>query len=325
MEAKNENCKASSSECYLLKSHQLKLFYQINHIKSYGQIKAAPKTKMSSIIYENPLPLRDCGKLYLNGENADIFFVLKTSEQDCVKIPAHKSVLSVTSPIFDAMFYGASTQVGDIEISGSTPEAFKEFLQFFYRSTVKLSDQNLAEVMNLVKKYELDDCFNECSEVCELTLTLDNLCWGYDLAILFEHEDLILFCEQKISENSRDIFRSTSFLNCDLNLLHRILQLESLNCDESAVFDGCIAWAKTACVRKDLNKNDMQNIRTQLGDQFYEIRFGEMNLEDFYDRYCFYRNLFSLDEFEDIISMIAMKNFQSGKFNQSPRIIKNCK
>lgn len=277
---------------------------------------------MSSIIYKNAIPLRDCEKLYLSSENADIFFVLQTSQENCEKIPAHRSILSVTSPIFDAMFYGSSACIGDIEIFGSTPQAFREFLQFFYRSTVKLSDENLAEVMNLVRKYALDDCFNECSEVCELTLTLDNLCWGYDLAILFEHEHLRLFCEQKISENPKEIFRSTSFLGCEPSLLRCILQLKSLNCDETLVFDGCIAWAKSACVRKDLDKNDMQNIRTELGDLFYEIRFGEMNLEDFYDRYCFYRSLFSLDEFEEIISMIAMKNFQSRKFNQNPRSLK---
>lgn len=271
----------------------------------------------NEVIFKNVLAFRACEKLYLDRRTCDVYFVFKSLEGEVEKVPAHKSILSAVSEVFDAMFYGPSKQEGDINIVDSTPGAFKEFLQYFYLSTVKVTAENVDRVMNLGKQYMLNDCLNACTVYCQKTLVLDNICWGYELAILFEQDVLKNFCEQKIGENSKEIFQSNSFLNCDKNILRHILRLNSLNCDESVVFDGCIAWAKAACIQKGLNEVKMENLRIQLGDLFSEIRFGRMTLENFYARYQSYNGLFSSDEFKDIIGKISSKNFQPRTFNRS--------
>ncbi|XP_055326215.1 uncharacterized protein LOC129580044 [Sitodiplosis mosellana] len=273
-----------------------------------------------SIVYKNVLPWRGCEKLYLNTRTADVFFVFESDDEDTVKIGAHKSILSANSEAFDAMFYGPAKQEGDIPIVDSTPEAFKEFLQFFYLGTVKLTADNAAGVWNLGKQYMVDDCSMASSNFSEQTLTLDNMCWGYELAILFEQDRLMKFCEQKISENPKEIFKSNGFLTCGSNVLARILQLESLNCDESVVFDGCVAWAKAACIQKGLDETNMQNLRNQLGDLFYEIRFGDMTAEKFFMRYRAYEKMFSTEECKDIFGMIASMDYQPPKFNRNARM-----
>lgn len=275
--------------------------------------------KVNSIIYENNLSLRDTERLFLDAESADVFFVFNRTDQECELVPGHKSVLSIISPVFDSIFYGPAAKDGDINIDDASPEVFKEFLQFFYVSAVRLTIRNYLNVMNLVRKYKLEECVDSCREVCELSLTVDNMCWGYKLAILFNNEDLERFCEEFICKNPYRIFRSSSFLNCERNVLRCILQFDAMNCDESVIFDGCMAWAKAACIRCGIDDTNAGNIRNVLGDSFYEIRFGEMAIKDFYDRYCNYKGLFSVDEFEDIVSMIALKNHQSAKFNQISR------
>lgn len=277
---------------------------------------------MNSIVYKNVLSLRDCETFYLNRRNCDVFFVFHANGRIVEKVPAHKSILAVISTVFDDLFYGATPATeGDINVHDTTADVFKEFLQFFYRATVKLSARNFFSVMQLVAKYGIEDCvLDACSELCEITITLDNICWGYELAILFEHAELQQFCMRFIGENAQKIFESSSFLHCEPNVLHHIIALDALDCDELTVFDGCLAWARNACHRERIDDTNMQNLRQQLGDIFYEIRFGYMKVEDFYKRYCLYKGLFSLDEFEDIICMIALKGkHQSHLFNTKPR------
>lgn len=282
---------------------------------------------MNSIVYKNVLSLRDCETLYLNRRNCDVFFIFHANGRIYEKVPAHKSILAVISTVFDDLFYGATPATGNIiNVCDTTAEVFKEFLQFFYLSTVQLTAKNFFSVMQLVAKYGIEDCvLNACSELCEITITLDNICWGYELAILFEHLELQQFCQQFISENAQKIFQSNSFLHCESNVLHNIVELDALQCDELTVFDGCLAWARNACHRERIDDTNMQNLRHQLGDIFYEIRFGYMKVEEFYKRYCLYKGLFSLDEFEDIISMIALKGeHQSKIFNIRPRAFYKC-
>lgn len=276
----------------------------------------------NSTIYKNLLAGTGCEKLYLDSRTADIMFVFNTKDDKNEGIPSHKSILSAISPVFDAMLYGPAREKGDITIVDSTPDAFREFLQFFYLTKVELTADNLLEVIMMSKKYMLDDGLSACTEFCKTILTLDNMCWGYELAHHFDLNSLRQFCEQQIAANPNKIFQSSYFLNCDVNLLRHILQLNSLNCNEWIIFDACIAWAKRACARNGVKPKKADHLRTQFGDLIHEIRFGEFTHKHFHDRYRLYDGFFSLEEFRDISMMITCKEFQPDKFNRNPRINK---
>lgn len=55
-------------------------------------------------------------------------------------------------------------------------------------------------------------------------------------------------------------------------------------------------------------------MQTQLGDLFYAIRFGSMALEEFSKLIPTYGQLFTAEEYAEIIQMIANKEFQSKRF-----------
>lgn len=272
---------------------------------------------MNLLIYKNPSVRRGGEKMYLNHRTADVFF---TFQIERVKVPAHKNVLSAISPVFRAMFNDAIAHKGVIQLVDTTSAEFIDFLKFFYLRTVEVTAENALEVMKLGKKYAVKSCLDACTEFCKSTLTLDSMCWGYELAILFKLDDLRRFCEQQIIENPKKIFRSISFLMCEVDLLHCILQLDSLQCDAITVFHGCIAWAREVCIQQGLDESNVEKMRAKLGDLFFEIPFEQMELEHFYALYCSHKDLFSVDEFEDILSMIALKDFHSEKFNRNPRV-----
>lgn len=136
----------------------------------------------------------------LINQTADIQFICG-SENDVVKLPAHKSVLSASSPVFDAMFNGELKEGNDVKIVDASPDAFKEFLQLFYGYRVILTMDNIAEVLKLIDKYDVADCFPICIAFLEHNLTTDNVLWGLNLAIQYRITELKTFCQRIIRDN----------------------------------------------------------------------------------------------------------------------------
>lgn len=100
--------------------------------------------------FENPL---ECvGKLYSDSKTADVHFTFDSSTNygTEIRIGAHKNLLAATSDVFGAMLYGELKETGDIRVIDVSDAAFKEFLQYFYQRTVKLTAENIAEVKIII-------------------------------------------------------------------------------------------------------------------------------------------------------------------------------
>ena len=90
---------------------------------------------------------------------SDVKFVVRKrdgkSESNQV-IPAHKFVLSIGSPVFEAMFYGEPEQrLETIELPDCEYESLLEFFRYMYSDEVNLSGSNVIRVLvlYLAKKY----------------------------------------------------------------------------------------------------------------------------------------------------------------------------
>lgn len=256
-------------------------------------------------------------RLYLNEEFCDIYFEFKIDEE-IHKIPANKSVLAVLSPVFSAMFFGSVKEEGNVRIVDADMMAFKEFLQFFYLSEVKLTMENIETVARLADKYDILDCVNACATFLEGQLTLDNVCWGYQLAVCLKNDALIEFCENKICEMPKNVFASDEFLRCDKETLEHILDL-NLTCSEPDIFNACLMWAKNSCKQNDMDENELKNVKIQLGDCLKSIRFDEMKVDEFSALYMNHKDLFNSDEFEDIMLSLTVKEYEAKIFKRPKR------
>lgn len=109
----------------------------------------------------NPFATKTFSEMYLNSRFADVHFTFPSDEQ-FQEVPAHKMVLASASPVFAAMFFGPLKESEVVKIHDTNAGVFKEFLQFFYLSEVKLTMANLEEVVWLGDKYDMQQCFEQC-------------------------------------------------------------------------------------------------------------------------------------------------------------------
>lgn len=257
-------------------------------------------------------------KLYLNEKFADVHFILFDDADNIHKIPANKIVLAALSPVFDTMFFGSLKEGKEVEIIDTNAAAFKEFLQFFYLSEVKLSMEHIESVARLADKYDIVEHFSACAKFLKSQLNTSNMCWGYHLALFFDDEELIAFCVGQIRRTPKDIFASDTFRQCTLQTLEHILGLD-LTCNEVDIFRACLLWAKNACKQINLDENQMKNLKNQLGDCLKLIRFGEMMIEDLTEIISSNKELFTPEELQDICFLMSMKGYKPKIFIQKPR------
>ncbi|XP_055306655.1 BTB/POZ domain-containing protein 6-B-like [Sitodiplosis mosellana] len=272
---------------------------------------------MASVL-KNTAALEACQTLYLNEEFADVRFVFNVDDKS-VKVPANKVILSVLSPVFKAMFFGSLKEGNEVPIEDADPDAFEEFLQLFYLGEVTLTMENIETVVRLADKYDVLEHVNACAVLLKSQLTLDNMCFGYQLALTLKNEELIKFCEGKITNLPKEVFASDAFKRCDKDTLERILELNFM-CKEIDIFDACLTWAKHACEQNDLNATQSVNLRSKLGDFLKLIRFGAMTNEEFGKKYMLHKGLFTLEELEDIMLSLSVKEYEPKIFNQISRL-----
>lgn len=256
-------------------------------------------------------------KLYLNTELADVNFIFKLDDE-IEKVPANKNILATSSPVFYTMFFGSIKEKDDVKIADSYPAAFKEFLQFYYLEDFTLKMENIEEVVRLADKYDMVNYLNDYTTSCVRNLGIGDICWGYQLAIFAKHDELKVFCEKNICAFTNDVFKSSTFLHCDRTVLHHILQLDSLMCMETEVFTACLSWAKFNCQQNGIDENKPENLKTQLGVCFYQIRFGAMTSQEFVEYTLPYQEMFTRSDFANFLYRDSNK-FTPNTFIAQPR------
>lgn len=245
--------------------------------------------KKALYIRKNPLLQQTSSRLFnTRDKTGDITFKVGSKE-----IKAHKCVLAVLSPMYymGQLYGGFDVAKKDtIEIPNVSVAAFEEYLQFFYLDQVNLTHENIRDVLTLTEIASVDEFTNECFNFLIETLSVDNVCLSYQLAVIYDRTGLIECCEHQISTHFDEVIASEGFLSCTPGDLYNILQSDSLNCKETDVFEACILWAKNSCTLDGLDAEKMENLRKTLidGDLLYQIRFGAMTIEDFMK--CCYKN-----------------------------------
>lgn len=258
--------------------------------------------------HENDSVESNIAKLYLKERWSDVTFIFYADQGDA-KVPericAHKAILAAGSDVFDAMFFGPLKENAEVKIVDAPAAAFKEFLQFFYRRKMQLTLDNVGEVVNLCRKYQVDDALTACEQLIKEKLTIANMCWGYAFSKDFDLPELRRFCEGGIQRNTLEILQSTSFLDSERDEVVDILKILSIDNHSPRIIDAYMNWAKAECVRENLEPNSI-NLRARLGDDLIKmIPFNRMFMEQFAQLTKVYSGFFTANEFEMIIQGVA--------------------
>ncbi|XP_031633929.1 kelch-like protein 13 [Contarinia nasturtii] len=256
-------------------------------------------------------------ELYLESELADVRFVFKLADGQYEHIPAHKLLLKSVSDVFRTMFNETWKEKEEVDIVDASAVEFKEFLQFFYFEQVTLTTKNVAKVMYLGDKYNVAGCLDVCEQFLINSQNDENLFQNYELGIFFNQTKLKKYCETAIAFDTKNVLTSGNFMECDRKVLSHILNIDSLSCSESELFEACMEWTKTAANADNLTR---EAVEQQLGNLLYEIRFKSMSPQQFANITSLYGNLFSSDEYRDIIQSTLVPDFEPNMFSNKFRI-----
>lgn len=256
-------------------------------------------------------------KMYLRSELADVHFVFPNDDRG-EKLPAHRVILASESSVFNAMLFGPLKEREIVKITDSTARAFKEFLQFFYLPEVTLSIENIGEVVRLADKYDVLEYFEPYAAFLEDNLTIENMLWGYQLAITLDDAQLKEFCEMHIQQSVSEMIKSPMFLHCSHDVIEHILKLDTLECDGVQLFNACIEWAKKACQTNGLDATNSVNLKNQFGSCFYMIPFSSMKSEQIVT--ILKSKLITKDELADILRLRRNNRPKSNLFSHHPRL-----
>ena len=228
--------------------------------------------------------LRERAKFLLNNDLfSDVQFVVRKSESESEQvIPAHKFVLSIGSPVFEAMFYGVLAETRDsIELPDCEYESLLELFRYMYSDDVNLSGSNVMGVLYLAKKYVVPSLAEKCSEYLKEHLDPSNVFTVLQTAQKYEEKDLVDRCWKVIDEQTGEAMKSGGFATIERSLLESIVERETLTIEEVELFKGVLQWATRELERRGVVADGCE-IRNVIGEQIVKaIRFPTMKLKEF--------------------------------------------
>ena len=216
---------------------------------------------------------------------SDVKFVVRKMHGESESkqlIPAHKFVLSIGSPVFEAMFYGELAETKDsVEMPDAEYESLLEFFRFMYCDEVNLSGSNVMGVLYLAKKYIVPSLVDKCSKYLLDNLEPSNVFSILPSAEKYEEKNLVDRCWKVIDEQTERAVKSDGFGEIERSLLETVVKRDTLTIKEIELFKAVDLWAAKECERQRLTANGSVK-RGILGEEIVKaIRFPTMKHEEF--------------------------------------------
>lgn len=197
------------------------------------------------------------GKLYrrpLDSSYTDVTFRLP----DGSSVAAHRLVLALASPFFEAQFFGllSSDIPGPVEIKDVESNAFRRVLEFIYNSgeidweaTESLDYWSLMQAAHM---YLVPGLIELCNE--KLSDFLIKIRDNKELvdhvnraSQLYIYEDILKFGLEEIKARLKDIICTDSWLSLQESVVLEVLKDQKLKVSEGRLFEGMIDWCMANC------------------------------------------------------------------------------
>jgi len=195
-----------------------------------------------------------CGKEKLSDV---VFKVNKEKESDNNKdskdsksFPAHKLILCASSPLFESMLFPSFSDQKDlfssgkpveIEIDGVDPVHFYSLLECIYSDKTSVDENNVAILIELARKYQVEKLQVLCADVLGADLTIDNALTMFCMGSQLNDPEFGL---DFIAENIEDLLSTDAFTSLPRPQLKVLLECDTLECDEILLFNSLLKWGE---------------------------------------------------------------------------------
>ena len=231
--------------------------------------------------------IRERSKFMFNNDLfSDVKFVVqKVAEGESESeqaIPAHKFVLSISSPVFEAMFYGELAETTDsIELPDCEYDSLLELFRYMYSDEVNLSGSNVMGVLYLAKKYMVPSLAEKCTKYLQDNLDPSNVFSILPSAQKYEEKNLMDRCWKVIDKRTEEAVKSDGFATIERSLLEAVVVRDTLTIEEIELFKAVDLWATKRCERQGLAADGTSKRRILEEHLIKRIRFPTMKLEEF--------------------------------------------
>ena len=225
--------------------------------------------------------------MFNNELYSDVKFVVREANGELGSkqvIPAHKLMLSISSPVFEAMFHGALAETGDtIVLPDCEYDSLLELFRYMYSDEVNLSGSNVMGVLYLAKKYMVPSLADKCAKYLKDNLGASNVFGILPQAQKYEEKSLVDQCWKVIEEQTGEAVKSDGFSTIELSLLEAVVERDTLNIQEIELFKAGNLWATKRCEEQGV-ATDGSEKRRILGERIVKgIRFPIMKEHEFAD------------------------------------------
>ena len=216
---------------------------------------------------------------------SDIKFVVRKMDGESESkyvIPAHKFVLSISSPAFEAMFYSELAETKDsIELPDCKYQSLLELFRFMYSDEVNLNGSNVMGVLYLAKKYIVPSLADKCTDYLQDKLDASNAFSILPKAHQFDEKKLVKRCWKVIDEHCEEALKSDGFATLERSLIEEVVKRDTLNIEEVELFKAVDSWATKKCKEEGLTADGSVK-RKIIGENIVKaIRFPAMKQQDF--------------------------------------------
>ena len=223
--------------------------------------------------------------MYDNDLLTDVKFVLPKAKGEGGSkqvISAHKLVLSISSPVFEAMFYGKLAETTDsIELPDCEYDSLLELFRYIYSDEVNLSGRNVMGVLYLAMKYMVPSLADKCTEYLQDNLDSSNVFSILPSAQKYEEKNLVDQCWKVIDKQTEEAVKSDGFTTIERSLLEAVVIRGTLKIEEIELFKAVNLWATKQCEKHGIAADGATKRRILGEDVIKGIRFPTMKQEDF--------------------------------------------
>ncbi|CAL1299662.1 unnamed protein product [Larinioides sclopetarius] len=192
---------------------------------------------------------------------------------------AHKLILALGSPVFEAMFYGPLAEKGEkVIIPDITPDGFKVLLKYLYGDITILSTE--IEALNAwfaADKYCVPKLKKDCDDFfCNCPMSSSNIWKLLENAVFLSLGPLISRCKKYLEKHTESSLRGEGFLEIRTETIKQIFDISSANVGELVLLNSAIHWG-----RHKVDTREAVSLTEALKPLLPHIRFGALTPSEF--------------------------------------------
>lgn len=187
-------------------------------------------------------------------ESGHLIDTIIVSGVDNKRIPAHKIVLSVCSPFFNAMFNSDMKEKNEkeIRIEEVDGETLELLVNYCYLGTININEDNVERVLSTACRFQMSNVVAVCSKFLGKQLHFSNAIGFKVFAEQQNCSELHKISLKFVESNFMDIYeKSEEFMQLNVDQLAKLLANNDINViSEEDVFKAVVKWINFSEDRK---------------------------------------------------------------------------